>query len=74
MFALAEARAQALARAATCTQAEAEADAEIVDMILKPIISIVSKILFGEPICIPNGVKLDTDLMTFVYHPTAAKV
>ena len=70
----AEAAAEARACSGTYSEANAEADAEIVQMILKPIISIISKILFGEPICIPIGVKLDDDLMTFVYHPTKAKV
>ena len=70
----AEAAAEARACSGTYSEADAEADAEIVNMIIKPIISIISKILFGEPICIPIGVKLDDDLMTFVYHPTAAKV
>ena len=70
----AEAAAEARSGCEAYTEANAEADAEIVQMILKPIISILSKILFGEPICIPIGVKLDEDLMTFVYHPTKAKV
>ena len=77
-LAQANAKAEAAAEARSCsetyTEADADADAEIVQMILKPIISILSKILFGEPICIPIGVKLDEDLMTFVYHPTKAKV